>query len=75
MLYAQNRSTDAKLRHNEHGKIIRVRDGKSTPRFQISDPDRDLAGVTLAHGRPGSPGRSAPELKVAGVGEEAGAGA
>ena len=31
MLYAQNGSTDAKLRHDEHSKIIRVRD-KSQPR-------------------------------------------
>ena len=33
MLYAQNGSTDAKLRHDEHSKISRVLGGKSTVRI------------------------------------------
>ena len=48
MLYAQNGATDAKLRHDEQGKIFRV-SGRKVNRSNFSD--LDPAGMVYEVGR------------------------
>ena len=84
MLHAQNGSTDAKLRHDEHEQIIRVSGRKVNPdgiRIQIW-PVRStrFAGDRVEAGRRGlgapDPGGEGPERRdeAAGTGGRGGAG-